>query len=109
MFFLEFTANIWTGALNFIENYQLEDEGVVKDKRFIMAMNLITKIKVPEYVPQKQEKTIFKLDQNQFDSSFKKTWSYLVKTRGINSKLVNFYHQNGLIKQDKLGFMISFV
>ncbi|WEV41284.1 DUF3991 and TOPRIM domain-containing protein [Lactobacillus sp. ESL0681] len=92
------------GALNFAKDYELENESTPKEKRFMLAMERVTNSNASEFVKAKSvERTPFKLDKAQFDTKFSKAWSYLVKTRGLNSKLVNFYHDQSLIKQDKYG------
>jgi hypothetical protein len=71
------------------------------DKNYIEALEFLLseKINVCEKVEKPKQKTEFQIPK--FSSSMKRVYGYLIKTRGIDSEIVNEFAKQGMIKESK--------
>jgi hypothetical protein len=71
------------------------------DKNYIEALEFLLseKINVCEKVEKPKQKNEFQIPK--FSSSMKRVYGYLIKTRGIDSEIVNEFAKQGMIKESK--------
>ncbi|WP_233554991.1 toprim domain-containing protein [Lactobacillus sp. ESL0233] len=93
------------GALSFALNYELADENLTKNIKFLTATKNVLESGASKGANFTIKREPFKFDTKELDPEGKinQVWAYMHHTRGISNRTINELHQNKMLEQDRKG------